>query len=198
MYINFKLLEEKGLNPNDIIVLQLIHQNKTEELSESIAMCISDELLETLESNKLVTYIKGKKDQSQFEKIRLSSKGKKLLEEVQVPEVTEGDIDMFDYLCSMYLDHEDEERVIGNKKKTKIYVATFRKNLQLSLHQMYWLCYFYLSEEKFTKRLEYIFFNSNKNRYGSFKENIEDSSLYQFLQEREEDVKLIWKKKGCL
>lgn len=198
MYVNFQLAKEKGLKPNDIIVLQLIHQNKTEELSPFIAMCMDDSLLESLEQEKIVNYIKGTKRQTQFDKIRLTSKGKKLLEDIQVPEVSSGDVDMFEYLCSMYLSHEDEERTIGNNKKTKMYVSIFRKNLQLTLHQMYWLCWFYLNEEKFTKRLEYIFFNSNKNRYGSFKENIEDSSLYQFYQEREEEVRLIWKKKDCL
>lgn len=198
MYINTELLLEKDLTPTELILLQIIHQNRTEEVDRVIAMTITDEALKKFEDRNLIEYIKGKKSQSEFEKIRLTSKGSKLLDDLQTPEISDGDSQMFDYLCKMYLDHEDEERVIGNKKKTKMYVAIFRKELQLTLHQMYWLCWLYLSEEKFTKRLQYIFFNNNVNRYGKFKDNIEDSSLYQFLSSREEEVKLIWNKKGCL
>lgn len=198
MYINTALLLEKDLTPTELVLLQLVHQNRTEGLDRVIAMTITDEALQKFQDRNFVEYIKGKKGQSEFEKIRLTSKGSKLLDDLQTPEISEGDSQMFDYLCKMYLDHEDEERTIGNKKKTKMYIAIFRNELQLTLHQMYWLCWFYLSEEKFTKRLEYVFFNSNTNRYGKFKDNIESSSLFQFFEERKEEVKVIWNKKGCL
>ena len=68
------------------------------------------------------------------------------------------------------------------------YCAFFRQKLELSLHQMYWLCYLFLQEYEFTKRLEYIFFDSNKNRYGKFENNLEDSSLYQFYDENRERI----------
>ncbi len=61
---------------------------------------------------------------------------------------------------------------------------------------MYWLCWMFLEEYEYTKVLEYIFFNSNKNRYGKFENNIEDSPLYQFYDENKARVEKLWKAKN--
>ena len=195
MYINFDIVKEKGLMPTDVMILQLISQNRTDNLAHYIAMSIGDELLELLEKESLVEYIKGTKKQSEFEKIRLTSKGKKLLEAVQIPNTTEADIKMADYLMEMYLSHDDGDRRIGNKKKVITYCTIFRSRMQLSLHQMYWLCWYFLQEYAYTKVLQYIFYNDNKHRYSSFEAQFEESPLYQFLSENKKEVENIWKLK---
>lgn len=197
MYLNFKLAKELNISPQQILLLQAIKQQGSEKLDDIIPLLIQeDTLLENLSKNQYIKLIKGKKDQSEIERLRITSKGTKLLEDISTPEITEGDLQMYSYLENIYLSHEDEERHIGNKKKTKIYCAIFRNYLSLSLHQMYWLCWLFLQEYSHTKRLEYIFFNSNKQRYGKFQNNIEDSPLYQYYDQNKEKIENFWKKKG--
>jgi len=88
--------------------------------------------------------------------------------------------------------------MIGNKKKTRKYCAIFRKYLDLSLHQMYWLCTMFLEEYEYTRKLENIFMDSNKHRYGKFINNIDDSPLYQFYESNIDRVKYFWKIKEVI
>lgn len=198
-YINFDYAKEKDILPLDILTLQIIKQLKREpEREDDLAMILTDSFLSKYSTNGYIGEIKGKKGDSELARYRLTGKGTKLLEELHTPLVTQGDLEMFDFLCKMYLDNEDKERVIGNKKKTKMYCTIFRKRMNLSLHQMYWLCWLFLEEYKFTKKLENIFFDSNKNRYGTFEGNFEDSPIYQYLDENRDKVEKLWQTKDCL
>jgi hypothetical protein len=40
-----------------------------------------------------------------------------------------------------------------------------------------------------------LFFNSNKNRYGKFENNIEDSPIYQFWEQKEQEIRNYWQAK---
>src|SRR5689334_4015797 len=117
MYINFKLAAERGFTVSHIVSLQMIKQNKFEDLSESIEAFVALDLL-WLEDNKFVEYIKAKKkNQNKFELIRLSKKGSEVLDSLETPLTTDGDLKMFDYLCQMYLSSDEAEgRTIGNPK----------------------------------------------------------------------------------
>lgn len=192
-YINDTIVHEKGFNINQVALLQIIKQNRIEDKEDSIATYMTDEWLESFESKGIITSIKKKrKSDSDFKVMRLTKKGEDLLEIFETPEITSGDDDMFNYLVGMYLKHEDKDRMIGNKKKTRMYCAIFRQQLNLSLQEMYWLCMQFLQDYPYTKKLEYIFFNSNKNRYGKFSNNLEDSPLYQFFEQHKDKVEKIW------
>jgi hypothetical protein len=193
MYINVDTIKEVGLEVNDIMTLQLIFQNKNSNMENAIAMSITDDLLELLESRLLVKYINGTKKQSQFEKIRLTNEGTKILKASQVEGASKGDCDMADYLSDIYLDHEDKERSVGNRKKIAQYCCIFRNETQLSLHQMYWVCWLFLQEHKYTKVLEYIFFKGNDHRYSKFEDHLADSPLYKFFLDNPKDIANIWK-----
>ena len=195
-YFNDDFIHEKGYTIVEAIILQLLHQNRSSNKENSLAMYSSDEMLEKFDEQGLIKRVKKKrKDESDFSVLRLSKKGSELLDSFGTPEISVGDEEMFTFLCDMYLSNEDGERSIGNKKKTKMYCAIFRQKMSLSLHEMYWLCRFFLQEYKFTKVLQYLFFNDNKNRYGTFEGNFEDSPLYQFLDERREEVEKLWQQK---
>ena len=196
MYVNFDLIESKGLSLHSFLLLQACSQNKTEDLGLYMEDNWEWVEMKRLESLGLVEYIKGKKDQSLFSKARATVKGRDLLGDLETPLVTDGDLKMFDYLSSMYLEAGEEGRSIGNKKKTKKYIAIFRARTNLNLHEMYWLCWLFLEEFKYTKVLEYIFFNSNKNRYGTFEGSFDDSPLFQFLDENRPRLDSLWKSKG--
>jgi hypothetical protein len=192
MYINLKnlLKEEVGLLP----LLECARQMSNEDLSETLSQLAGDLHLDELVERGMLKLIKGKKSDSDLQKLRLGAKGKKWLYSLSEPTVSEGDLKMFTYLKDMYLSSDDEDRKIGNQKKTLLYVAKFRAMTNLSLHEMFYLCEFFLDEYKFTKVLQYIFHNDNKDRYGTFNEKtLEDSPLYQFLNERKKDVEELWK-----
>ena len=194
MYLNVDYIHSQKLTAPDIGILQLIKQQRTEDMEDNIATYINDDQFERFFEMGYIETIKGEKNDSEIARLRLTKKGTKLLENVEIPEITQGDLDMFDYLVDMYM-KGDEDRVIGNKKKTKIYCTQFRNHLNLSLYEFYWLCWLFLDEYKFTKKLENIFFDSNKNRYGTFLGNIESSPLYQFLDENRERVEKFWEQK---
>lgn len=194
MYLNLTLTHNKGYNLHEIITMQILKQNRTEDNEDYLAMYFTDEMIERFQTEGIIKSVKKKrKSDSDFKVMRLTKKGEKILELAQTPELEDdGDEQMFEYLCQMYLNHEDEDRVIGNKKKTRKYCTIFRNRLSLSLHEMYWLCMTFLQEYKFTKKLENIFFDSNKNRYGTFESNFEDSALYQYFDENKEKIEKVW------
>lgn len=197
MYINYKLLFESGLSPADYHVLVAAKISQIEDMEAVLAMLVQeDSMLEKLLEKRYIRLIKGKKGDSELARVRIDKKGSELLENLSIPEVTQGDLDMYDYLVGIYISHEDEDRIVGNKKKVKLYCAILRNHLSLSLHQFYWLCWMFLDEYKFTKKLENVFFDSNKNRYGKFINNIEDSPLYQWYDENKDKVEQFWKNKN--
>lgn len=195
VYLNVEILKNSELGFGEVTIMKVISQNASEDNSEIIKEQVSEEYLKELFERGLVTFIKPKrKNQDKYELVRASKKAKDILNLIRIPDIEEGDIKMFDYLCQKYLNHEDEDRTIGNKKKTLQYCAIFRKYNNLTLHQMYYLCMHFLDEYKYTKILERIFFDSNRNRYGRFENNVEDSPLYQYLDENREKIESIWKR----
>lgn len=195
-YINYEIMTSKQLSLGELGVLQLIKQSKIEDLSQQIEFEVQGtNILEKWLNIGYIEEIKGKKDQTLYQKLRTTKLANEILEDIETPDVTEGDLKMRDYLIEMYLNHEDTERSVGNKKKISIYISIMRQRLGLTLHEFFYLCEYFLAEYPYTKLLEYIFFNSNKNRYGKFQNNMEDSSLYQFYDSRKEEIQNYWNSK---
>ena len=95
MYINIELLDTKGLGPSDLLVLQLLKQNKFENMAPALEG-LGTYRLDILTRLDLIHEIKGTKKQSYWEKLRLTKKGTKVLEDCQHPGVTEEDIILYD------------------------------------------------------------------------------------------------------
>jgi len=190
MYINIELFNKSGLQPQDLYFLCAIKQ-----IDKEVLETIPNNVLERFKELSLVEYIKGKKNEEDWCKIRLSKKGSELLNTLDIPDVEEGDLKMAEYLFQMYLNHEDEDRVLGNKKAITRYITILRNHLDLSLHQFFYLCEYFLAEYPYTKKLENIFLDKNKNRYGEFKNHISDSVLFQFWEQKEEEIKQYFKTK---
>jgi len=196
MYLNSKLLETRNLSPAEFALLLLIKQNKSEPNGDIIEKYLDPETSVKFEEMGLVDYVKEKSKKDRLvDRIRLSPKGTALLEDLQTPDVTDGDIELFNYLSDMYLNNEDDERSIGNKKLVKMYVAQFRQIIGLSLHEAYWLYDLFLKEYSYTKKLEYLFLNRAKNHYGKFSSNYQDSPIYQFWDDNKERVEKYWELK---
>ncbi len=194
MYINPNIQKGSGISLREIPLLSIISQNRTEDLSEYIKSEVGEKELEDLFKRGLVTFVKPKRrDQDKYELVRISKEASNKIDLIRTPEITQGDEDMYNYLCEKYLSAEDD-RVIGNKKKTRMYVAIFRKYNNLTLHEMYYLCMHFLDVYIYTKKLENIFFDPNKNRYGKLIDNMDSSTLYQFLDENREEIEVMWNK----
>lgn len=195
MYVNFKLLNSRELEPLDFMFLCAVKANKTEDNSGIIEYYFKD-VLEKFKDTNLITFVKPKnKAQNAYNTVRLTSLGSEWLDDLTTPSVEEHHIKMRNYLCDMYLNNEDTERVIGNKKLIAIYISILQHHLGLTIHEFYYLCDYFLSIHIFTKKLENIFMDKNKIRYGDFKNHIEDSVLYQFWEQKEEEVREYFKQK---
>lgn len=195
-YINYKILTSKNLTLHELGVLQLIKQSRIEPLSEVIEFEVKEtDIIEKFSNLGYIEWIKGKKGQPEFELIRATKKGSNVLEDIMTPDVLEEHLKMRDYLISIYLNHEDRERVVGNKELIAIYISVLQAHLGIDIYRFYYLCEFFLSEHIFTKKLENIFMDRNKIRYGDFKNHISDASIFQFYEQREEEVKEYWAKK---
>jgi len=197
MYINYEIMTAKLLSLNDLGVLTLIKQNRIADLSKEIEFEVQgSQILEKLSNIGYIESVKAKnKSQTQFHLLRTSKKGNEVLDAIETPDITDGDLKMAEYLFQMYLNHEDEERVLGNKKAITKYISILRNHLAFSLHQFYYLCEYFLAEYPFTKKLENIFMDKNKIRYGDFKHNLSDSVLLQFYEQKEKEIEYYFTQK---
>ena len=194
MYINTNIVKHYNLNLQQVALLQILHQAKNEDVSEWLESYNGD--LDVLNEKSFLSEVKAKnKQESVYKRLRLSKKGREVLNAIETPEVTEQHIKMRDYLIEMYLNNEDKERVVGNKKLIGIYISVLQNYLGLDIYRFYYLCDFFLSEHIFTKKLENVFMDRNKIRYGDFKNHIEDSALYQFYEQRKQEVEWYWQQK---
>jgi hypothetical protein len=179
MYVNFDLMCKWGLSPIDVINLQLISQNKTESLEEVITNNISLEVLDKYQKSEYVSLVKAKNKADTIQnRIRLTSKGSDLLETLQVPEVNEDDLKLYDWLEGIY---KAEDKEIGNRKKTKLYIAMFRAHSGIDRNKLAYLCKSFMNDSsqfEWSKRLEYLFFKPS-NAF-SVRFDIEQSSLYRY------------------
>lgn len=181
MYINFKLLDSYGLSPQDAVALQAIFQNKFEDNAEIISSVCDVEKFENL---KLISFIKGTKKASKESLMRLSPKGSKILEDVQVAGVNQDDLDVYAWLEGVY---KKENKEIGNMKKTKVLISQFRVNSGIERNHLAYLCKVFISDEKemeYSQKLEFLFFRPASVFQVKF--DIEQSRLYQYYLKRKE------------
>ena len=185
MYINFEIAKKRGLSPTDVVNLQLISQNKLESLWEIITETITLSTLDRYQTLEYITLVKAKNKSDTIQnRVRLTPKGTELLEELQVPMIDEDDLKLYDWLESVY---KSENKEIGNRKKTKLFIALFRVNSGIDRNKLAYLCKVFMndaSQFEWSKVLEYLFFKP-ANLY-STKFDIEQSRLYRYYLKHQE------------
>ena len=185
MYINFEISKKRGLSPTDVVNLQLISQNKTEKLEGVIFDNIPLRILHSYQEQELVTLVKAKnKSDSIQNRVRLSPKGHDLLEDLQVPEINDDDLMLYSWLEAIY---KKEGKELGNRKKTKLYVALFRSHSGIDRNKLALLCKTFMndtSQFEWSKRLEFLFFKPGN--VFSVKFDLEQSKLYQYYIKHKE------------
>jgi hypothetical protein len=185
MYINFEIAKKRGLSPTDVVNLQLISQNKTEKLEEIITDNIPLSVLNWYQELEYVTLVKAKnKSDSIQNRIRLSSKGNDLLEDLQVPQINDDDLQLYNWLEKTY---QKEGKELGNRKKTKLYIALFRVNSGIDRNKLALLCKTFMNDSsqfEWSKKLEFLFFKPGN--VFSVKFDLEQSKLYQYYIKHKE------------
>ena len=185
MYINFKLLTSKKLDLDDYLLLHACRQNKTEDLADIIEKNWGEGKIWYLEQQELVEHVKPKnKKQTKCHTVRISKKGQSLLDDLDTPEITEDDIKVFTWLEKVY---KESNRVVGNRKKTKLYIALFRVNSQIDKNRLAKLALEFINDEsemEYSMKLEYLFFKPSNVFQSRF--DIEQSRLYQYYLKNQE------------
>ena len=175
MYVNLKLFEKSNLSAEQLIQLIAIKQKEQPYIKE--------EFLGRFEELGLITYIKAKnKSQKSSELVRLSDKGKKLLEDLAEALVEEQDEKVFDWLKDYYLKVDKE---IGNGAKTKRHIRDFRIKSGIEKNNLIILVLDFLREnEERSKKLEYIWYYP-KTAFAT-KFDLEESWLWNHYQKNKE------------
>ena len=192
MYINHTILKSRALSLEEFTVLQLCKQARIEDVSDLLREYSS--VVESLYNKELISPIKGKKGDDTWTLWRTTKKGLECLDLVTTPDVTDGDLQLYQYLCEMYLE-EDSTRTLGNRKAGLIYSSQFRQIMGFSLHEAFYLYEMFISNVTFTKVLEYIFFSKKENPYKKFKDSLNDSKIFQFWEDNEFEIREYWANK---
>lgn len=185
MYINFKLLPSLGLTWEHVVVMQMCKQAKFENLS--IELSGFQDIIKQLEQLEYVDEISGKKGQDPLEKKRLTKKGKKVLENIETPEVTQDDLVLFDWLERLYKDLGKE---VGNKRRTKLYLALFRIESGIQKNELATLLDEFTRDGdnmNYNHKLEYAFFKPSNVFQAKFE--LDQSRLWQYYLKNEEHFK---------
>lgn len=192
MYINLELLKSRNLSLLDIQIIQLSKQARTEDVSDVLSQYLP--IVEDLVEKGYLELIKGKKGENELQRIRSTKLGNEILDLISTPVVQDVDIQMYNYLTSLYLE-EDATRTLGSRKAGLRYCAEFRQIMGFTPHEMYWLCYMFVQNTIYTKVLEFIFFEKKHFPYSKFKDNLDSSKLYQFWCDNEHEIREFWTKK---
>lgn len=176
MYINLKFLESKDLTFERLMLLQLVKQQKFEDCSEYLID--QKKNLRSLTEAGLITSIKGRKKDSAESKLRPTKEGEELLANVEIPEIIEDDLVLFEWVKGIYL---SRDKKLGNQKKTKLYIALFRVHSGIDRNKLATLLSVFLEDDQnmeYNLVLEYALFKP-QNAYAT-KFSLEQSRLYQY------------------
>lgn len=184
MYINYKLLNSRQLEPLDFMFLLAVKSNKTEDNSAVIGHYFKD-VLEKFRNTNLITFVKPKnKSQTDCNTVRLTTVGNDWVDDLTTTEIIEDDIKLFNWLEGVYKSMDKEA---GNKRKCKNFIAQFRVNSGISKNHLAFLCKTFINDEKeieFSQKLEFLFFKG-ANLF-STKFDIYQSRLFQYYEKRKE------------
>jgi len=184
MYINIDNLF-KLPSPFMLPLLLVLKQASKKDVEEQVASLITnDEDVTILEEKGYIKYIKGKKSDSAFSKMRLDKKGTKFLNDLDEPDVEEQDVTIFDWLSKIY---KDREKQIGNGKKTKRLIASFREKSGIEKNHLAFLCNTFInddSEQEYSHKLENVFWKPANLFQTKFV--LEDSRLWKYYNKKKD------------
>lgn len=184
MYINTNLLKSRNLSLPEFAVLCLLRQNKFENNLDILETELNIDVLKKFEDLNLIEQVKRKnKAQNELELIRTSKKGNEWIDDINTAEICEDTLKIYNWIESIYL---STNREIGNKKKTKQFIAQFSKESGITKNHFAFLIQSFIntdSEFEWSKKLQFLFFKGDSLFSVHF--DLSASRLYQFYQKNE-------------
>jgi hypothetical protein len=185
MYINLKYLESKNISLNEFVLLQLIKQNKVEDLSKNIEPLFTSEIEQKFSEMSLIEYVKAKnKSQTKFELIRTTKKANEILDNTEIADMSEEIVVLYDWVKNIYL---SKGKQVGNQKRSKMMLAQFSKESQITKNCLAFLLRTFIEDEEqqeYSHNLQYLFFKGES--LFSVKFDLNSSRLYQYYLKNED------------
>tara|TARA_S200002703_G_scaffold118613_1_gene104278 strand:+ start:812 stop:1354 length:543 start_codon:yes stop_codon:yes gene_type:complete len=174
MYINFEYLNKQEFDYTDFLILIAINQK---DLSSFVHNCDEsiDETLEHLGEKGYIERFKSK------EGYKLTQKGRKILREVEIADISEDVNELFVRLKDRYIANNRENK-LGSQKKALKYLANFVAETNFSYDNIVDAVEEYLVDtpDKFTSKLENLIFKP-ANIY-STKFKLEECKLHTLVK----------------
>ena len=181
-YINTKILKQHNLNLQQVSLLQILHQNKTEDMSELLESYNGD--LDVLNEKGLLSEVKAKnKQESVYKRLRLSKKGSELLNNLSIVDIDEDSLKIYDWIAEIY---KQSGKELGNQKKTKQFIAQFSKESGIHKNSLAFLIQSFVNDEsqfEWSKVLQYLFFKGDS--VFAIRFDLHSSKLYQYYLKNE-------------
>lgn len=183
--INTTYLMQKGLEPYDFFLMQLLAQNTEKGMHEYLLIYMTDEHLKRFLALDLISTVKKKKvGDHDFSVMRLSKKGREIFRNTKTPDYTEEDELLLTYLIERY---QKCGKQIGNREKVKEFLAWFRIETGYSRKQVWKAVALYLrigmddSGGKYIPTLENLLWKGGTVFQKQPK--LSESKLYQFIED---------------
>ena len=177
MYINTSIVKHYNLNLQQVALLQILHQAKNEDVSEWLESYNGD--LDVLHYKGFLSEVKAKnKQESVYKRLRLSKKGREVLDAIETPEVTEDSLRIFEWIKQIYISAGKD---LGNQKKTKMFIAQFSAESGIQRNALAFLIQSFINDEsqfEWSKVLQYLFFKGES--VFNIKFDLHSSRLYQY------------------
>lgn len=184
MYINTTILESKNLSLQEFSVLCLIRQQKFENNTEILESEVNGDILGKFQTLGLVEYVSRKnKAQKELDLIRTSKKGNEWIDDINTADVCEDTLKIYNWVENIYL---STNREIGNKKRTKQFIAQFSKESSITRNHLAFLIQSFINTESefdWSKKLQFLFFKGES--LFSVRFDLHSSRLYQFYLKQE-------------
>ena len=177
MFINTNIVKHHNLNLQQVALLQILHQAKNEDVSEWLESYNGD--LDVLHYKGFLSEVKAKnKQESVYKRLRLSKKGREVLDAIETPEVTEDSLRIFEWIKQIYISAGKD---LGNQKKTKMFIAQFSAESGIQRNALAFLIQSFINDEsqfEWSKTLQYLFFRGDS--VFNIKFDLHSSRLYQY------------------
>lgn len=184
MYINTTILKSKNLSLQEFSVLCLIRQQKFENNTEVLESEVNGDILGKFTALGLVEYVSRKnKAQKELDLIRTSKKGNEWIDDINTADICEDTLKIYNWVQNIYL---STNREIGNKKRTKQFIAQFSKESTITRNHLAFLIQAFINTESefdWSKKLQFLFFKGES--LFSVRFDLHSSRLYQFYLKQE-------------
>jgi hypothetical protein len=183
MYLNVEMMSKYQVDCYALLILQYAKQQKNEDLG-ALIKSLGESNISLLEEKGFLRKIKGNSGQLEESKIRLTKKGAKVLDDIETPEILPEDLILFDWMSDIYLKLGKD---IGNKKKTKMYIALFRAHSGIEKNCLATLLEHFVNDEdnmEYNMKLEFAFFKPTNVFQVKF--DLDQSRLYTYYIKRKD------------